>query len=203
MLGHAGLRAVIGYWSVVAVATAAVVSTLSYYITVDRGQGAALFGFVGSAWSIGYLAGSLVAGRLRPERMGRRMLGTGFAVGAFLLATAATDAPAVYLAAAFGIGAALATLLVSYMTLRASWTPDALMGRVGSTARTLSLGLQPLGLLAGGAVIEAADGGTALAAMGALAIMASLAFAGSTTLRDARPDHDGAGGSPRAEVPRG
>ncbi len=206
---HAVLRAVIAYWSVVAIATAAVVPTLSFYITVDRGRGPELFGLVGSAWSVGYLVGSLVAGRLRPERMGRRMLATGVAIGAFLVAIAATEAPVVYVGSAVCLGAALAILLVSYMTLRSSLTPDRLLGRVGSTARVLSLGLQPVGLLAGGAVIEAADGATALVAMGALAIAGSLLFGISRTLRDAAPPTpDGAAsagpevlGGGRADLP--
>jgi MFS transporter, ENTS family, enterobactin (siderophore) exporter len=102
-----------------------------------------------------------------------------------LVIVAASPVPAVHLAAGFAVGAALAVLLVSYATLRASLTPDQLLGRVGSTARTISSGLQPMGMLAGGAVIEAADGGAALTAMGVLAIAVSLAFAVSRRFRNA------------------
>src|SRR5688500_9147558 len=71
---HLVLRVIVSYWSVMAIATAAVVPTLGYYITVDRGLGSEVFGFVGSAWSVGYLGGSLLAARLRGQRIGLRML---------------------------------------------------------------------------------------------------------------------------------
>jgi hypothetical protein len=177
------LRAIIAYWTVVAVATAGIVPTLSYYITIDRDFGAALFGSIGSAWSVGYLVGSLVAGRLVGERAGLRMLAMGVGIGAPLVAMAVSASAAVYLGGAFVVGAALAVLLVSYATLRAAATPDAFLGRVGSTARTFSVGLQPLGLLAAGAIIDAASGGAALAAIGAVTIAASLVFAMSRAVR--------------------
>src|SRR6185503_9522519 len=97
----------------------------------------------GSAWSIGYLGGSLGVGRLRGVRIGLRMLLMGLVIGASLLVIAAVRSAPVYLAAATLMGAVLAVMLVSYATLRALLTPDEFMGRVGSTARTLSLGLQP------------------------------------------------------------
>jgi MFS family permease len=182
---HAVLRSVIAYWSAIAITTAALIPALGYYITVDRRFGPELFGFVGSAWSVGYLLGSLLAGRLGRRRVGVRMLATGAVIGALLIVVATTAVAPLYLAAGFLVGAALAVLLVSYMTLRSSVTPDELLGRVGSTARTLSLGLQPLAMLAGGALIEAADGGVALTVMGGLALAASLLFALSRTFRDA------------------
>jgi hypothetical protein len=177
------LRAIIAYWTVVAVATAGIVPTLSYYITIDRDFGAALFGSIGSAWSVGYLVGSLVAGRLVGERAGLRMLAMGVGIGAPLVAMAVSASAAVYLGGAFVVGGALAILLVSYATLRAAATPDAFLGRVGSTARTFSVGLQPLGLLAAGAIIDAASGGAALAAIGAVTVAASLVFAMSRGVR--------------------
>jgi MFS family permease len=182
---HAVLRSIIGYWSAIAIATAALIPALGYYITIDRRFGPELFGFVGSAWSVGYLLGSLLAGRLGNRRVGLRMLATGIVIGSMLVAIAVTATPAVYLAAGFVVGVALAVLLVSYLTLRSSITPDRLLGRVGSTARVISVGLQPLGMLAGGALIEAADGGVALIAMGGLAIGASVLFGLSRTFREA------------------
>jgi MFS family permease len=181
------LRGIITYWSVIAVATAGVVPALSYYITIDRDLGPALFGYVGSAWSIGYLGGSLVTGRLRGERVGLRMLATGVVIGGALIAIATTRSAPVYLCAAAVIGAALAILLVSYATLRASLTPDEFLGRVGSTARTLSLGLQPIGMLGAGALVEVAGGGAALRAMGIAAIGATLLLGLSRTVRNAGP----------------
>jgi MFS family permease len=177
---HTALRALISYWSVIGAATAALIPALGYYLTVDRGHGPQLFGFVGSAWSVGYLLGSLLAGRLDSldgRRVGPRMLVCGGTIGALLAAIAITPVWPLYLVAAFFIGAALAVLLISYLTLRSSITPDDLLGRVGSTARTVSAGLQPLGMLAGGALISAASAGAALTTMGLTALAATLLFA--------------------------
>jgi MFS family permease len=182
---HLVLRAIIAYWSAITVATAALLPALAYYITIDRDFGSELFGFVGSAWSIGYLFGSLLAGRLGRARIGLRMVACTVAIGALIATIAVTAVQPAYLAAAFFIGVALGIAFVSYATLRASITPDELLGRVGSTARTLTAGLQPLGLLGGGALISAANGGVALITMGVLCAAASLLFALSRTLREA------------------
>ena len=179
------LRTMIAYWGAFAVATAAIVPTLSFYVTIDRDHGPELFGAIGSTWSIGYLAGSLAAGRISRGRVGVRMLVTGALVGMALIAIAATDSPAVFLGAAALIGAALAVLLVSYVTLRASLTPDELLGRVGSTARTISAGLQPLGLLGAGALIAASNGGVTLATMGVTVLTLTAVFWLSRSFREA------------------
>ena len=181
--GHAALRVLIAYWSVMAFATAAILPALAYFLTVDRDEGAELFGIVGTVWSVGYLLGSVLAGRLGGRLLGAQLLAGGAGIGLALLLLASASSVAVYLAAAFAIGAALALQMIAYMTLRAMVTPDALLGRVGATARTLSLSLQTLGLIAGGALIEATDGADALLAMGVVAVIASLAFALSRSLR--------------------
>ena len=182
---HAVLRSLVAYFAVATTVTAALLPALAYYLTVDRPHGAELFGLVGSAWSVGYLLGSLLAGRLGGKRVGARMLACGAVIGAMLILIASSTAPAVYLGAGFFVGAALAVQLVSYMTLRATITPDELLGRVGSTARTVTLGLQPLGLLAAGALLDAGDGGLTLLTMGAVAIAATILFGLSRTVRDA------------------
>ena len=185
--GHALLRVAIAYSSLMAFATAAILPALAYFLTVDRGEGAKLFGVVGSVWSVGYLVGSLLAGRLGGRTLGLQLLAGGAGIGLALLLLAATSSVAVYLAAGFAIGVALALQMIAYLTLRASVTPDELLGRVGATGRTVSLSLQTLGFLAGGALIEATDGGDALLAMGVLALGASLAFALSRSLRTFAP----------------
>lgn len=181
--GHALLRAAIAYWALMAFATAAILPALAYFLTVDRGEGAELFGIVGSVWSVGYLLGSLLAGRLGGRTLGLQLLAGGAGIGLALVLLASASSAAVYLAAAAAIGAALALQTIAYMTLRASLTPDGLLGRVGASARTVSLALQTLGVVAGGALIEARGGGDALLAMGVLAVGASLAFALSRSFR--------------------
>lgn len=82
-------------------------------------------------------------------------------------------------------GLAQSLMLVTYLTLRTIYSPDELLGRIGSTARTLSLGLQPIGLLAGGALIDATSGSTTLAVMGTAVVVVSLAFLPVRALRRA------------------
>jgi hypothetical protein len=82
-------------------------------------------------------------------------------------------------------GVSQSVVLVTYLTTRTSHSPDALLGRIGSVARTFSLGLQPLGLLAGGALIDLTDGSTTVAAMGTLLIILVLAFVPVRALRSA------------------
>jgi MFS family permease len=185
--GHGLLRVAIGYWSLMAFATAGILPALAYFLTVDRGEGEQVFGIVGSVWSVGYLLGSLLASRLGGRTVGLQLLAGGAGIGLALLVLAVTSSVAAYLAAGFAIGVALALQLIAYMTLRASVTPDELLGRVGATGRTVSLTLQTLGFLAAGALIEATDGGGALLAMGFLAVGASLAFALFRSLRTFAP----------------
>lgn len=171
------VRTVIGFWVLIALVTTPLITTLSYYLTIDRGHGAEVFGFVGSAWSIGYLGGSLVAGRLPNRQLGSRLVAAGTAIGASILAIASTGAVAVQLLAGAAIGASLAIIVVTASTLRARLTPDDLLGRVGATSRTLSLGLQPVSMLAAGALIHQSDGRGALIVLGAVAATGSLLFA--------------------------
>lgn len=175
---HPMLRLLIGYWAAMSLATAGLVPMLSYYITVDLHQGPELFGLLGSVWSGGYLVGSLAAGRLAEGNTGPRMVLCGLLVAMCVGGIAATSYPVVYLAAGFLIGASLAVMLVLYATTRASLTPDRLLGRVGSTARTVSLGLQPVALVGAGSLVAATGGRVTLLVMAGLAGVASLLFVG-------------------------
>ena len=94
--------------------------------------------------------------------------------------------PAVLVATAFGAGISQSLVLVSYVTLRASLTPHELLGRVGSTARIVTLGLQPLGLLVGGVALQTVGGSATLLGMGGLTIAAAVLFSLSSTMRAAR-----------------
>ena len=76
-------------------------------------------------------------------------------------------------------------VLVTYITMRTAYSPDALLGRIGSTARTISLGLQPVGLLAGGALVDLTSGSTTMAVMGLGVLAVSLAFTPVAALRGA------------------
>ncbi|MFH1475191.1 MAG: MFS transporter, partial [Chloroflexota bacterium] len=71
-------------------------------------------------------------------------------------------------------------------------SPDALLGRVGATARTLSVGLMPIGALVSGALLDAIGGSATLLLMGVAAIAAGLGFALLPNVRRARVPQRGA-----------
>lgn len=183
---HSTLRAVIALWATVSVIYAGLTSGIVYYVTIDRGLGPGLVGLVLSSYAVGSLGGSLVAARVAFRAAGRVMLG-GTVVTGLMLIVVALDAPVgVLLGAALVAGALQANVLVSYLTLRTQLSPDALLGRVGATARTLSVGLMPVGALAAGILLDTVGGGATLALMGGLSMAAGLGFALLPNVRRAR-----------------
>ena len=75
---------------------------------------------------------------------------------------------------------------MAYLSLRTMLSPDALLGRVGATARTLSIGLMPVGSLAAGIALDAIGGGATLALMGLGLVAAGAGFALVPNVRRAR-----------------
>jgi hypothetical protein len=108
-----------------------------------------------------------------------------FATGAMLLGVALAGAVPVVIGCALVAGIAQSLVLVTYITVRTAYSPDHLLGRVGSTARVVSLGLQPLGMLAGGVLIDATSGTTTIGVMGATLCVLALAFVPVRALRAA------------------
>jgi hypothetical protein len=90
---------------------------------------------------------------------------------------------------AFLFGTVNSIGLIAYVTIRASLTPDELLGRVGATARMLSIGLQPIGAAIAGFLLDAITGGPTLRLMGLIVVAASLGFLFVAPLRNARPPH--------------
>jgi hypothetical protein len=129
--------------------------------------------------------GSLLTARSARRPVASILLGGSFATGCFLLVVATTDQVPILLAASIAAGVAQSMVLVTYITMRTAYSPDELLGRIGSTARTISLGLQPLGLLAGGALIDLTNGSTTIAVMGLVLALLSVAFLPVRALRRA------------------
>jgi predicted MFS family arabinose efflux permease len=186
ILGHPILRSAILLWGISAIVTAPIVAALAFRITRDLGLSPTILGLVLTAYGVGTVAGSLAA-----TRIGRRtsvapvlLLGQ-FATGLMLVGISlAGDVPAV-IGFALGAGIAQSLVLVTYITLRTAYSPDHLLGRVGSTARVVSLGLQPLGMLGGGVLIDATSGTTTITVMGAALCVLALAFVPVRALRRA------------------
>jgi MFS family permease len=185
ILGHPMLRTMILFWSIVAISTAPLVTALAVHVTRDIGLGDAVLGLVLTAYGIGTVVGSLLAARATNRPAAPTLLGGTFVTACMLLVVAWTDqAPVLFVAAAIS-GVAQSMVLVTYITIRTAYSPDALLGRIGSTARTIALGLQPVGLLAGGALIDLTNGSTTITVMAVALALVSLAFVPVKALRGA------------------
>jgi MFS family permease len=186
LANHPVLRDVVAFWTVISLVSAPVIPAVTFYVTIDRGLGPAAFGFIISAYSVGTLVGALLGGRLGADRLATRLLLGNLAVGLATAGLALTGSMLLMVAFAFGSGAFQAVVLVAYLTARAANSPDELLGRIGSTARTISVGIQPIGLLVGGLLLDGFHGGPTLLLIAASTGLASLLFVLSPGIRSAR-----------------
>jgi MFS family permease len=196
---HAVLRSAVGYWTTTGIATAALIPALAYFMTVDLGLAPDSLGLVISAFSLGSLGGSLAASQLTRGRLGVLFLsGIGF-TGLALIAVSTQTSPIVLAVIAFLAGTTNSIGLIAYVTIRASSTPDELLGRVGATTRMLSIGLQPLGAAAAGILLDVLAGGMTLRVMGLIVVGGTAVFAALGPLRGARPPKPAPVPEPRIE----
>lgn len=185
LVRHRTLRAVVAYWGLYMIAVAPLVPAITYYLTVDRGLPADAVGLAFAAFGGGSLLGALASSRIVKGRIGRlMMLGTAVTGATTVILAMVSLLPAM-LALSFLAGLGESIVLVSYITLRAGLTPDSLLGRIGSTTRSVSLGLQPLGMLAGGILLDVAGGGRTLMMFGVAIVLMSGISALLPVLRDA------------------
>jgi MFS family permease len=186
IVGHPTLRSVILFWGAISILTAPLVTALAVHITRDLHHPPSILGLILASYGVGTVIGALVSARgIGRGQIALVLLGGNIVTGMSLVVVAATDQIPILVGAGFVSGIAQSMVLVTYITLRTVLSPDALLGRIGSTARTISLGLQPVGLLAGGALIDLTSGSTTLAVMGAAVALISLAFALVPGLRHA------------------
>ncbi|HYH93662.1 MAG TPA: MFS transporter [Candidatus Saccharimonadales bacterium] len=186
IVGHPLLRSGILFWGIVSVVTAPLVSALAVHVTRDLELDDAILGLILTAYGVGTVVGSLLSARASSRRpIGPILLGGTFSTGLLLVIIAVTPIVPVMFVVAAASGVAQSMVLVTYITMRTAYSPDALLGRIGSTARTISLGLQPVGLLVGGALIDLTDGSTTIIVMGIALALISLAFAPVSVLRRA------------------
>jgi predicted MFS family arabinose efflux permease len=183
---HRLLRAAIAYWGAVGVLTAGLIPSLTYLVEGERRQGPDAFGLVISAYSLGTLVGALLASRLTRGNLGVLLAGGGVVIGAVIIGLTFVVPVETVALLGFIAGIANTLVLVSYITIRASSTPDSLLGRVGATTRMISVGLQPAGAAAAGILLDAVGGASTLRLMGAGLVVAAIGVAFSSTLRAAR-----------------
>jgi MFS transporter, ENTS family, enterobactin (siderophore) exporter len=180
------LRSIIPVWTIVAILIAPLVTALAVRITRDLAQPASTLGALLATYGVGTVIGSLVSARIiNHVRPGIVLLTGNVVVGGALVVVALESYVPALFGAALVAGVAQSMTLVTYITLRTAYSPDEFLGRIGSTARTISIGLQPIGLLIGGALIDRIGGSTTLAFMGAAIALVSLAFVPVRAIRSA------------------
>jgi MFS transporter, ENTS family, enterobactin (siderophore) exporter len=179
------LRVIVSFWTIVSVATTPIVPVTIFYLTIDRAQGPGTVGLVLSAYGLGSLVGALAATRFSRGRLGRVMLVANVGSAVLLVGFAASSQPVIQAAFAIVAGIAGALVFVPYLTLRSTIPPDRLMGRVGSSARTISVGLAPIGTLLAGLSLDAVGGQVTLLVIAVVLAVASAGFSFSPVLRAA------------------
>jgi len=180
------LRTTIALFALSATCLIPVAAAMTFRIVRDLGLDPGAFGLTLSGLGVGTLVGALVASRLGPSTNVARVLVTSVVLmGAPIALTAVFDAlPVIVLLSALS-GAGEAALIVVYVSVRAANSPEALVGRIASTARTITLGLGQVGSLIGGILIDTVGGTATLAVIGIAACAAGLAFSRAPALHEA------------------
>jgi MFS family permease len=180
------LRTAIALFALSATCLIPVTAAMTFRLVRDLGLGPGAFGLTLSGLGVGTLVGALTASRLGPStNVARVLVGSVVLMGAPIAGSALVDSlpPIVLLSALSGAGEA--ALIVVYVSIRAANSPEALVGRFGSTARTITLGLGPIGSLVGGVLIDTVGGTATLAIIGLAACATGLAFSRAAALRAA------------------
>jgi MFS family permease len=179
------LRLAVGFWSLYVFLFAAWPAVMLFYVTVDRGLAPDAYGVVIAGYGAGGLAGSVIAARILKRRLGRPIL-VGAAIAGGLTVVTATQAwlPVLFV---LTVLAAIGDLfvVVGFATLRATVTPDRLLGRISGTTRTLSNTGQALGYLAAGLLLDRLAGAGTLALIGGAVVAVAAVFSLAAPLRDA------------------
>ena len=183
--GHRVLRDAVLFWGIVSVISAGLVPALAFYVIEEQSLEASALGLILSAYGLGAFLGAVVTARFRLRHAGRLLLGGNVVRGAALVAIAVTGSIGAMVGAALVAGLVDSVVLITYITLRAAASTDEMIGRVGGTARTISLGLQPIGFVAAGLLIDAAGGGVTLITIGVGLVATSACFLLSLPLRRA------------------
>ncbi|HEX8025604.1 MAG TPA: MFS transporter [Candidatus Limnocylindrales bacterium] len=174
---HPILRTMILFFASTSAALASVSAALTFRIVRDLGLSPGAFGVTLSGFGIGTLLGSLIAARLdKRTNVALVMFGSVALMGLPLVGAAiVTTLPLqVLMSAISGFGESL--LVVTYISVRAANSPDALVGRIASTARVFTLGFGPIGSLIGGTLIDTIGGTETLAVLGFAMVAIALLF---------------------------
>jgi MFS transporter, ENTS family, enterobactin (siderophore) exporter len=181
------LRSAILLFSLYSALVAPLVVALAVRVTRDLAQSEGVYGIVISAFGVGAVVGSLIAARAGQRiNVARALIGGVGVAGLAVLGLSLFAAVPVLFALTVVGGLAETLVAVTYVSVRAAYSPDALLGRIGSTARMVSLGLQPIGVIIGGVLIDTIGGTETIAVLGAGSLILALAFVPVRPLRTAR-----------------
>jgi MFS transporter, ENTS family, enterobactin (siderophore) exporter len=186
VLHHPTLRTLISLFAVSSALLVPITAAMTFRVVRDLGEAPAAFGLTITAIGVGTIVGSMIAARLGPHAsVARAMLASVVVIGVStaLCGVIPSLAAVVVLNAVTGAGEAV--LVVVYISVRAGYSPDALLGRIGSTSRVMSLGLQPIGSLVGGILIDAIGGSSTLIVIGAGICSIALVYLPVRGLRNA------------------
>ena len=179
------LRSAVGFWTIVSIAFAPIAPALIYFLTIDRHEEAGVVGLILSAYGVGSLVGALLAGRLSHGPLGRIMLIANLGSAVMVVGFALAPLTALQVAFSLVVGITNALVFIPYLTLRATIPPNELLGRVGSTARMISIGLSPIGLFLAGISLDTFGGEATILAIAAIVALTSVLFSFSVPLRTA------------------
>jgi len=183
---HPVLRSVILLFATTSAILTPVGAAMTFRIVRDLGQSPAAFGLTLTGLGVGTLVGSLYATRFGTGTNVRRVLLLSvLLMGLPLVGGAITPSLPLIVALTAISGAGEAILAVTYISVRAANSPDALVGRIASTARMTALGFMPFGGLIGGVLIDTIGGTGTLAVMGGAMALVALAFTQVSALRAA------------------
>jgi predicted MFS family arabinose efflux permease len=183
---HPVLRTVILLFATTNAILIPIAAAMTFRIVRDLGQSPAAFGLTLTGLGVGTMVGAVLASRLgQQSNVARIFVGAVFMMGLPLIAAAAIPSlPAIVVLTALS-GAGEAAVTVVYISVRAANSPDALLGRIASTARVMSLALIPFGALIGGILIDSFGGTATLAILGAAICALALVFSQVGALRAA------------------
>ena len=183
---HPILRNLILFFATTTAVLSSVGAAMTFRIVRDLGESPAAFGLTLTGLGVGTVVGALVATRLGAgTNVARFLVGAVLVMGAPLIVAAAIPSlPAIVAMTALS-GAGEAALVVAYVSVRAANSPERLVGRIASTARVTTLGLAPLGFLAGGVLIDTVGGTATMAILGATMCVLALGWTQVRGLRAA------------------
>jgi predicted MFS family arabinose efflux permease len=165
---HVVLRSLVPFWAAISITTAGFVAALTVHVTRDLDRSSAELGLLLATYGLGSIGAAVIVHRLRAGSPRVLLLGGCLLQAAALILAGVTGNGPLLGIVALLAGLGSSTVLISYLTVRTAASPDTMLGRIGATARVLSLGLQPIGTMAAGIAIDLSDGSTTLVAMGLL-----------------------------------